>query len=233
VVNLADSPGWRDRPLAAMMRAMTASQPSRPAPKTATELLGVPDEPKNARDRILQTSIDLFYRHGFHAIGLDRILAEVGVTKTTFYNHFESKDELVVEAIRTRDRWERGAWAGAVAKLAGDDPRAQLLAMFDVLDVWFHDPDFIGCMFINTAAEFPNPNDPAHRAAAEHKVAARDDIRDMAKAAGATQPEVFADLYTTVLEGTLILRQVHGRDEAARISRPVIERLIAEHIDRA
>lgn len=215
------------------MGRMTGADPVHTPPKTVAELLGAPDEPRNARDRILQTAIDLFYRNGFHAVGLDRILAEVGVTKTTFYNHFESKDALVVEAIRMRDSWERGAWSGAVRKLAGDDPRAQLLAMFDVLDVWFRDPEFIGCMFINAAAEFPNPHDPAHLAAAEHKVAARDEVRDMAKAAGAADPETFADVYTTIFEGTLVLRQVHLRDDAAAVARPVIERLLDEHIGRA
>ena len=112
-----------------------------PAPR-ATALFGAPYAPKNAREKLLHVAIDLFYKHGFHAVGLDRVIAEVGVTKTTFYKHFESKDDLLEAAIRQRDEWEMHAWTAAVDKLAGDNPRQKLLAFFDVLDVWFNSPDF-------------------------------------------------------------------------------------------
>lgn len=203
-----------------------------PGKRTAAELIGAPCEAKNARDRLLLTAIDLFYKHGFHAVGLDRVIAEVGTTKTTFYKHFESKDQLILEAVRERDRWETAAWNRAVRELVGDDPREQLLGLFDVFDIWFNDKDFIGCLFINTAAEFPNPNDPVHQAAADHKRANRDGARDLAAAAGATDPEGFADIYTMLVEGTLVLRQVHLRDDAAKLARPVVERLLDEAIPR-
>lgn len=193
------------------------------------ELFGVKETPRNARDRLLDTAINLFYHHGFNAIGLDRVLAETGVTKTTFYKHFESKDDLVVAAIRKRDEWEAKAWRRAIRKLAGDDPKKQLLGMFDVLDLWFNDPSFGGCIFINAAAEFPDPNDPAHQAAAAHKKRNREDILALAHKANLRDPEAFADLYITILEGTLVMRHVHGRNDAARSTRPVIENLIHQH----
>lgn len=198
--------------------------------KSAAELLGVVLKPKNARDRLLLTAIDLCYTRGFNATGLDQIIAATGVTKTTFYKHFESKDDLLIQAIRMRDQCERKAWARAVRRVAGPDPRAQLLAMFDVLDDWFNSPEFNGCLFINAAAEFPNPADPVHQAAAEHKRATRDWFRDLAKKAGAVEPDVFADQYCAVFEGVLIMRQTHGRDDAARLMRPMIEKLVAEHL---
>jgi AcrR family transcriptional regulator len=199
------------------------------ARKPVAELFGVRDEPRNARDRLLDRAIDLFYSHGFHAIGLDRIIDETGVTKTTFYKHFESKDDLLVAAIKRRDDWEFKAWEQAVIARAGRDPRAQLLAFFDVLDLWFNAPEFGGCIFINAAAEFPDPRDPVHQAAAAHKRRTRDLIRDLARAAGLRDHESFADVYTTLMEGTLILRHVHNRNDAARLTRPVIEKLIGEH----
>lgn len=198
--------------------------------KPASELLGARSIAKNARDRLLDTAIDLFHTYGFNAVGLDRILAETGVTKTTFYKHFDSREDLIVAAIERRDAWEREAWRRAVHQRAGDDPRAQLLALFDVMDAWFNDPSFGGCIFINAAAEFPDPSDPVHQAAARHKRQARDDYRDLAQQAGAADPDAFADLYTALVEGTLILRHVHGRNDAARLARPLVERLIAEHM---
>src|SRR5690242_11013680 len=133
--------------------------------KSVTEILGLPDPPRTGRQRLVASAIELFYRHGFGAIGIDRVIAAAGVTKTTFYNHFDSKDDLMVAAVQRRDEWESQAWHRAVQKLAGgDDPRKQLLAMLDVMDLWFNDPDFRGCMFLNTAIEFPNPHDPVHQA---------------------------------------------------------------------
>jgi AcrR family transcriptional regulator len=201
--------------------------------KSAAELFGVPAPARNARDRLLNKAIDLFYRHGFNAVGLDRIIDEVGVTKTTFYKHFQSKDDLMVAAVNQRNEWERQAWARAVQQVAGNDPRAKLLGFFDVLHVWFNDPSFGGCIFINAAAEFPNPNDPVHQAAAEHKKRTRDEFRDLAKSAGAKDPESFADLFALLIEGTLIMRHVHHRNDAAKMARAVAEQLVEEYIPQS
>jgi len=201
-----------------------------PPTRSAADLFGVRGEPKNARDRLLDTAIDLFYANGFHAVGLDAILDETGVTKTTFYKYYESKDDLILEALRKRDAWELEAWQRAVEKIAGDDPRMKLLALFDVMDLWFNDPSFGGCLFLNAAAEYPDPRDPIHQAAAEHKKNCRNDYRDLARQAGVKDSEHFADIYTTIVEGTLVLRHVHHRNDAARIARPVIEKLLEESL---
>jgi AcrR family transcriptional regulator len=206
----------------------TAQTPVRPGTRAA-QLFGMRVVQKNARDRLLDTAIDLFYTHGFHVIGLDRILAETGVTKTTFYKHFESKDDFVVAAIERRDQRETQAFLRAVRKRAGNDPVRQLHAAFDVLDTWFNAPDFHGCLFINAAAEFPDPRDPAHQAASAHKVRTRDWFRDLAKKAKLTDPELFADQYTALFEGTLILRHVHHKNDAATLAKSLVDALITRH----
>jgi AcrR family transcriptional regulator len=185
--------------------------------------------PTNTRERLIQTAMDLFYHRGFHAVGLDCILNEVGVTKTTFYNHFESKDDLITEVISRRDDWELETWNRAVEARAGDCPRAQLLAMFDVLHQWFNAPEFQGCIFINAAAEFPSPHDPAHQAAARHKQRVLEKILHRAAAAGLADPQRFARQYVMILEGAIVVRQVIGDDGAARSAREVVEMLIARH----
>ncbi len=205
--------------------------------KSVSELFGLPDVPKTGRERLVAAAIELFYRHGFGAVGVDRVIASAGVTKTTFYKHFEGKDELMVAAVQRYDEWESQAWHRAVQKLAGDPPlpARQLLAMFDVMDLWFNDPDFHGCLFTNTAVEFPNPHDPVHQAAAAYKRRARDHYRNLARAAGADAKaaETFADCFTALIEGALILRQTHGRSDAARAVRPAAEQLIAAYLPNA
>jgi len=86
--------------------------------------------------------------------------------------------------------------------------------------------------FINAAAEFPNPHDPVHAVAAAHKRRNRDGIRDLAVEAGVDDPESFADQYTALVEGTLVLRQIHGRNDAAKVIKPAVEALITRSLSR-
>ncbi|HTL28084.1 MAG TPA: TetR/AcrR family transcriptional regulator [Tepidisphaeraceae bacterium] len=204
-------------------------------PKSVTELLGLPPPAKTGRERLVAAAIELFYRQGFTAVGIDQVIEKAGVTKTTFYKHFESKDDLMVAAVLQRDEWESIAWDRAVRKIAGDDPAKRLLAFLDVLDLWFNEPDFHGCWFLNTAIEFPNPHDPVHQAAAQHKRKSRDYWRDLAKAAGATaaNAETFADCYAALFEGALIMRQTHGRNDAARAIRPAVEQLVKTYLPKS
>jgi hypothetical protein len=85
-------------------------------------------------------------------------------------------------------------------------------------------------MFLNVASEFPNPFDPVHRAAARHKRANWEMVRDLAARAGDADPDSFADRFMIVFEGALVLRQVYGRNDAARSARPIVEKLIDERL---
>ena len=201
---------------------------SRANTNTCAEIFQPPRRANRGRDRLLDAAIELFYRHGFAAIGIDRVIATAGVTKSTFYKHFEGKDDLMVAAVEQRDDWERAAWARLVHERAGDDPRAQFLAVFDVLDAWFRDPRFHGCMLTNAVAEFPNPHDPVHQAAARRLRKIRDQRRDLACAAGAdiAAAEHFADCYTAMIDGAIVMRLAQGRNDAARVLRPAVEQLI-------
>lgn len=203
--------------------------------RSVSELFGLPEAPRTGRERLVAAAIELFSRQGFGAVGIDQVIGTAGVTKTTFYKHFAGKDDLMVAALQRRDEWESKAWIRAVRKLGGDDPARQLLAMLDVMDVWFNDPDFRGCMFMNTAAEFPNPHDPVHQAAAAVLKRNRDQRRDLAVAAGAdaATAETFADCFTALLEGALLVRQTHGRNDAARVVRPAAEQLIRAYLPAA
>lgn len=203
------------------------------ASKTAAELFSEIPEPRDTRERILFTALDLFHTHGFHAVGLDRILASVGVTKTTFYNHFESRDALIAEAIRTRDVWDRAAFERRLKERAGYAPRDMLLAMFDVLDEWFTHEDFRGCIFLHACAEFPSPLDPIHRAAADHYAVSEETIAQMAKAAGAADPPTLAREWALLMEGAITHRMVAGDDQAARSARDIAERLLEAAIPSA
>lgn len=108
--------------------------------------------PLPARERILVTAHDLFYRDGIRATGVDRLIAESGVAKLTFYRHFASKDDLVRAFLDYRhERWM--AWFVDALGRQGAAPGAGLAPLAPALAEWFADPGFRGCAFINSVAE--------------------------------------------------------------------------------
>ncbi len=206
---------------------------SRDEGPTAVDLFGGGARPRDTRERILHAALDLFYAHGIHAVGLDRILGEVGVTKTTFYNHFPSKDDLVLEVVKLRDAWELSCFKNEVVQRGAYDPSGMLLAMFDTLDAWFNRPEYRGCLFLSACAEFPSPTHPVHRAAAGHYARAEADIQAMARAAGVADPTAFARQWVVLLEGALSHRLLAGRNDAARTARDAAEILLERALEGA
>ncbi|USP39171.1 TetR/AcrR family transcriptional regulator [Acinetobacter sp. XS-4] len=45
--------------------------------------------------QVVNKSIYLFHHHGFHTVGIDRIVKESNIPKATFYNYFHSKERFV------------------------------------------------------------------------------------------------------------------------------------------
>src|SRR5262249_49535506 len=104
--------------------------------------------PASTRDMLIETANDLFYQHGFHTVWLDQIITRVGVTKTTFHNHFESKDHLAIAVLHERDRRDTEEWLAIMRTRGQGNPRAEILALFDLIEEWLASPDFRGCMFM-------------------------------------------------------------------------------------
>ncbi|MDA8120756.1 MAG: TetR/AcrR family transcriptional regulator [Gammaproteobacteria bacterium] len=101
-----------------------------------------------ARERILLTAHDLFYREGIRGTGIDRIIAESGVTKVTFYRHYPSKNALI-EAYLDYRHGQWMDWFQDALRRHGDGVEAIVPALRE----WFAKPDFRGCAFINTMGE--------------------------------------------------------------------------------
>ena len=185
------------------------------------------------RERLIHTAHNLFYRDGFHNVGLDRIIDVVGVTKTTFYNHFESKDDLVLEVLRHHDRWWRDTFAAILRQHGGDLPRGQLLAVPAAIEEVLTSADYNGCIFINVAVAFPLPHDPAHQAAADHLRAMQSLLRELAAYAGAADPLALAQEICMVMEGSYVMQHVDRATPALEIARRLIRTIVDRHLPEA
>ncbi len=103
---------------------------------------------ESPRDRLIDTVLSLFSRHGFHATGIDTILAETGVAKMTRYQYFASKDELILAALE-RQGAEFRDWLTERVNVSGRAPRDRLLATVTAAGEWCANPQYTGCIFVN------------------------------------------------------------------------------------
>lgn len=174
------------------------------------------------REQIVSEALKLFYQNGFNATGVDKIAKVAGVSKKTLYNHFKSKDELVLATLRKRDEMFRNRIMRETEKL-GATAEQRLLTIFDAHDAWFRERDFSGCMFINAAAEYSSQDDPCHVVSAEHKRLVRDYIRDLAEQAGVNNPDHLALQLNLLLEGAIVDAHVSGYTDSAKLAKTMAE----------
>lgn len=134
------------------------------APVAAAEREALP-----AKERILLTAYALFYQEGIRATGIDRVIAESGVTKVTFYRHYPSKNELIRAFLAYRhEHWL--AWFTAALQRHGGASTG-LAALVPTLAEWLGSADYRGCAFINTVVELGGSLPDAVDIAREHKAA--------------------------------------------------------------
>jgi AcrR family transcriptional regulator len=166
-----------------------------------------------ARERVLATALALFYRDGIRATGIDRVIAEAGVTKVTFYRHFPSKDALVVAFLESRHErwmaWFRDALARHAARAGADRVRALGAALRE----WFATPAYRGCAFVNSVVELGGTSPEVLAIARRHK-------RDMtAVIAGLMPPRVGrarrARALAVAVDGAIVRAQIDGSPDDA------------------
>ncbi len=187
--------------------------------------MGVKIMASGKRDHLVDTALEIFYRDGFHATGIDKIIEQAGVARMTLYNHFKSKDELILATLRRRDEKFRNWFMRAVERL-GKTPQERLLSIFDDLENWFLGKGFSGCMFINASAEYAGADDPIHMAASEHKILVLKYIRELVTAAGAADPDELANELVLLMEGAIVMAYVVGDKKAAARAKVAANKLI-------
>jgi AcrR family transcriptional regulator len=182
------------------------------------------------RDELVQKALAAFYRNGFQATGMDRLAVETGVSKTSMYKHFRTKEELILAALRLRDEQFRNMFTRRLEELA-DTPRGQLLAMYDVLGEWFRQEDFRGCMFIKASAEYQQPDHPIHAQSAEHKRLMFVHARKLAEAAGAPDPAALARALLLLKEGAIVTAHLGYQSDPAGDAKAAARVLVAAALD--
>ena len=179
------------------------------------------------RDELVEKALEVFYHNGFHATGMDMLAARTGISKTSMYKHFRTKEDLILAALRLRDK-EFRLWLFRRMEELGSTPRSQLMAMFDALKEWFAQDGFRGCMFIKASAEYQEASDPIFKLSADHKRLLFVYVSELAARAGAAEPEALARRLLILKEGAIVTAHLRLGENPAKDAKAVAKILLAE-----
>lgn len=179
----------------------------------------------SARERILQTAHDLFYREGVRATGIDRIIERAGVTKVTFYRHFPSKNDLIAAYLDFRhERWM--AWFSDVLASLPRNVEFPLEPIVSALKEWFNTPDYRGCAFINGVVELDGIGPWVAEVSLHHKHEMMNAIANLLPTT--EQGMGVAQAAAMAVDGAIIRMQMEKKPEAALTSLEFILRALSE-----
>ncbi|MFU1795780.1 TetR/AcrR family transcriptional regulator [Paenibacillus azoreducens] len=161
------------------------------------------EKKETAKERILRTASDLFYREGVRAVGIDRIIEESGVAKASFYRNFETKDDLVVAYLKQYYDVLMKPFDDA-GKRHPENPVEQLYDLIESLGARVEMPGHRGCPFLNAAVEFPDPDHPSHEMVFKYHRETQRNISQIAERAGIRDPETLAAQLVMLFNGALM-----------------------------
>tara|TARA_R110000772_G_scaffold10686_3_gene33971 strand:- start:705 stop:1268 length:564 start_codon:yes stop_codon:yes gene_type:complete len=180
------------------------------------------------RDELVQKALKAFYRNGFNATGMDMLVKETGISKTSMYKHFRTKEDLILAVLRLRDEQFRNWLYRRMEELA-DTPQQQLIAMFDALEEWFAEAGYKGCMFIKASSEFQEHSNPIHKQSAEHKRMLESHITKLAEKSGLAEPGKIARQLLLLKEGAIVTAHLGHTDNPAQDAKAAACQLLSAH----
>lgn len=152
------------------------------------------------RERLVRAASRLFYYEGVRAIGVERLIAEAGVTKATFYRHFASKDDLVVAYLLTKDAYYRQV----AEPLAAEHPPAEAIDLiFEAISEHARERGFRGSPFLNAAAEYPDADHPIRGLVTAHRDWIRALFQDLLTQLGHADPKSAAGALLMLYDGAM------------------------------
>lgn len=174
-----------------------------------------PNEPDTAA-RVLEAASRLFYTHGVRAVGVEWIVAESGVAKTSLYRHFGTKNDLVAAFLEREDRDFWTQW-DEITQRSGGDPMQELLGLLDWIGQRVSRDGYRGCPQINVAAEFSDPSHPARKIRARHKAEMFQRLRTITSRTGSRHPDDAAYQLALLIDGAFTSDGRLSRAGASRI----------------
>jgi len=188
--------------------------------------VSVRHDPIDVREKILETASALFYKQGVRAVGVDLVVKEAGVAKTSLYRHFGTKDDLIAAFLQREDADFWSQWE-SVSAAHPNDPRGELSAHMEWIGARAGRPGYRGCPQINVAAEFPEEGHPARKVATAHKRELRRRLTVIAAALAVPAPQELGGQLAVLINGAFVSTQIFNPGEATPLLQRAADALIS------
>lgn len=175
-------------------------------------------------EKIIRAAMELFYKNGFHATGIEAILKKAQVSKKTLYSYFESKDALILEVLKYRSEQFNSFWD--MVQQRGNTPRERLLAIFDLQKEWFESDQFYGCLFINVVGEYSRKGNSFKKMSQTVKAETYENIKKLLCEMNHPNPTMAAEKVTLLFEGAIVTAQVSGKSRSADAAKEITKTLL-------
>jgi AcrR family transcriptional regulator len=191
--------------------------------------------PKSARsqprrEHLVEIAQVLFNANGFYQTGIDMIMRESGVSKTTLYKYFPSKEDLVLEVLKLRSARIRGGMAERLGWLLAASPNAtaaeRIEVIIEVIQEWVEGNSFFGCNFVRAAAEYSVPGNPIAQQAREHKLALQRLIAEQLNCYPPIIRDRLASEILLIIEGAIAVAQMGSSHSPIQLARRLIGLLL-------
>jgi AcrR family transcriptional regulator len=153
--------------------------------------------------------------------GINQVIKEAAVAKASFYQHFPSKEDLLLAYLVTTQENTDKEMRAQIAKCK--TPREQVLALFDFLSKLARQTSFKGCNFLNIAAELPNDQGKVRSIIRKQKNGIRNLFAEILKPAG---KEDLADEIYLLFDAALVSGKVYADVWPVKTARKIVEKLI-------
>lgn len=183
------------------------------------------DSAPDVRERILDTASRLFYERGVRAVGVDLVVLEAAVAKTSLYRYFPTKDDLIVAFLEREDLDFWATWDGVAAQFP-NDPAGELDAHMRWIGERLARSNYRGCPQINVAAEFAEQDHPARQVSRRHMLALRGRLLDIARRLNVPRPDQLAAQLAVLVNGAFVSSGLLGADEATDVLRAALKSLL-------
>lgn len=178
-----------------------------------------------AKAKILETATELFYTEGIRLVGVDRLISASHVTKATFYKHYRSKENLIVAYVAGRHERDKAEMETLLGQSAG--PREAIEAIVSVIVADMQSLGFRGCLFLNAAAEYPDPQHPIRALVSEHRDWYSAVIQSLLTELGHPLPGEGADDFMVARDGAMTGGYAGDAIAATGALRRAVDRVLA------
>lgn len=174
----------------------------------------------------METAERLFYAEGIRAVGIDRIIAEAEVAKMTLYNHFSSKDDLILAVLQYREEQIDEMFAKSIEHHVRKGLN-RLEAFFAALKKWFQSAGFRGCAFINASVELADARHPGSQFSTAHKERFHEMIRECIVESAGDKAAAVAPAVSLLVEGAIVSAVMEQSSKPADVAREAALALVS------